>query len=100
MLLSQLLKNVKYTSPSFSDREIDDIVYDSRKASAGKLFTALTGAFTDGHDYAESAYLKGARVFVTERVLPLPSDATVIVTENSRAALGVMSEEFFGHPEK
>lgn len=100
MLLSQLLKNVEYSSSSFCDIDISDIVYDSRKASEGKLFVALTGAFTDGHDYAESAYLKGARVFVTEHELPLPGDAIVIVTKNSRAALGIMSAEFFGHPEK
>lgn len=100
MLLSQLLKNVKYTSSHFEDRDVDDIVYDSRKASPDKVFVALTGAFTDGHDYAESAYLKGVRVFVTERCLPLPADAVVIVAENSRAALGLMSAELFGHPEK
>ena len=99
MLLSQLLKNVDHTSHAFRDLEVDDIVYDSRKAAAGKLFVALTGAFTDGHDYAQSAYLKGTRAFVTERELPLPGDAVIIVTKNSRAALGVMSAEFFGHPE-
>lgn len=100
MLLSQLTEHIKFTSSSFRDLEIDDIVYDSRKASPGKLFVALTGAFTDGHDYAESAYIKGARAFLAERELSLPSDATVLVTENSRAALGIISADFFGHPEK
>lgn len=100
MLLSQLLKNIEYKSSNFRDADIVDIVYDSRKSSPDRLFVALTGAFTDGHDYAESAYLKGTRAFLAERELKLPPDATVVVTENTRAALGVISAEFFGHPEK
>ena len=100
MLLSQLTEHIKFTSSSFRDLEIDDIVYDSRKASPGKLFVALTGAFTDGHDYAESAYIKGARAFLAERELSLPSDATVLVTENSRAALGIISADFSAIPKR
>lgn len=100
MLLSSILKDLHYTCENFTDRDISDIVYDSRKAVAGTMFVALRGAFTDGHDYADSAYLNGARVFLAERPLALSDDACVIVTEDTRAALAVVSAEFFGHPEK
>lgn len=100
MLLSEILKNLHYTCARFADCDITDIVYDSRKAVAGTIFVALKGAFTDGHDYADSAYLNGARVFLAEHPLNLSADACVIVTEDTRAALAVISAEFFGHPEK
>ena len=100
MLLSQILKDLNYTAADFKDCEITDIVYDSRKAAPGTVFVALRGAFTDGHDYVQSAYLNGAAVFLTEHDVQLPSGAQVIVTKDTRAALAVISAEFFGHPEK
>lgn len=100
MLLSQILKNLNYTCSGFNDCEINDIVYDSRIAAPGTMFVALRGAFTDGHDYVQSAYLNGARVFLAERPLSLAPDATVIMTADTRAALAAVSAEFFGHPEK
>lgn len=100
MLLSEILKNVTYTCDHFTDSDITDIVYDSRKALSGTMFVALKGAFTDGHDYADSAYINGARVFLAEHPLALSGDACVIVTEDTRAALAAVSAEFFGHPEK
>lgn len=100
MLLSEILSSVEYSCPAFRDGEITDIVYDSRKARDGVIFVALCGAFTDGHDYAESAYLKGARVFLTQRMLPLGSDALQIVVEDTRAVLAVISGNFFRHPDR
>ncbi len=100
MLLSEILKNLNHTASALKDCEITDIVYDSRKASPGTMFVALKGAFTDGHDYVQSAYLNGARVFLTEHAVPLAADAQVIITEDTRAALAEISAEFFGHPEK
>lgn len=100
MLLSEILKGLEYECENFSDREIADIVYDSRKACKDTMFVCLTGAYSDGHDYAESAFDKGVRVFLAERKLSLPGDAVVIVTKNSRAALAVISGNFFSHPDK
>lgn len=100
MLLSRILKNVDYSCENFSDAEIADIVYDSRRAQENTLFVALPGAFTDGHDYAGSAYLKGARVFLVERKVSLPEDAVQIAVGDTRSALAVISAEFFSHPEK
>lgn len=100
MKLSLLLKNAEYTCGNFADTEISDIVYDSRKALPGTVFVALPGAFTDGHDYARSAYLLGARVFILERQLDLHEDAIQIIVKDSRATLAVISGDFFGHPDR
>lgn len=100
MLLSELLKGVEYRSDNFADCEITDIVYDSRKAENGTVFVALPGAFTDGHDYAESAYLKGARVFLVQRALALEGDAVQITVDDTRAVLAVISGNFFSHPDR
>lgn len=98
MLLSVIFQNVNYTCKNFCDIEIEDIVYSSRNAGEGKIFVALPGAFTDGHDYAHSAYLAGSRVFLLERALDLPSDAMCIFVENTRATLSRISANFFRHP--
>jgi UDP-N-acetylmuramoyl-L-alanyl-D-glutamate--2,6-diaminopimelate ligase len=78
--------------------KITSIAYDSRKAMPGGLFAALTGADADGHDYIAAAYDKGCRVFLTEREVSLPPDAVCAVVENTRAALALLSAEFYGYP--
>ena len=100
MLLSQILRGIEHTPANFADCEISDIVYNSKLAGPGKLFVALVGAFSDGHDYAGAAYLAGCRVMLTQRPVAVGGDALVIVTPDTRAALAVISAEFFGHPER
>lgn len=100
MRLKEIVSHIEYTCGDLRDSEIADIVYDSRKAAPGTLFVALTGARADGHDYAAKAYENGARAFLAERPLDLPADAAVLLTENTRAALAVISAELFGHPER
>lgn len=100
MLLSEIFRDVEYSCDNFCDTDILDIVYSSRNAGEGKLFVALTGAFTDGHDYAGSAYLAGSRVFLVEKEVDVPKDAVCIFVSNTRAALSKISANFFSHPDK
>ncbi|MBR3767849.1 MAG: UDP-N-acetylmuramoyl-L-alanyl-D-glutamate--2,6-diaminopimelate ligase [Clostridia bacterium] len=100
MLLSKVFQNVNYRCPDFRDVEIDDIVYSSRNAAEGTMFVALVGAFSDGHDYAESAYLLGARVFLLSKEVSLPEDALCIYVDNTRETLAHISGNFFSHPDK
>ena len=102
----QTLKNL-LLSIGIPDKEIpcpqmliSDIVYDSRKAKSGVIFVCIVGAVADGHKYAQSAYDKGARVFVCEKPLSLPSDALVFRVDNTRRALASLSACHFDHPEK
>lgn len=100
MLLSEIFENVKYTCSDFRDVDIRDIVYSSKNASPDTLFVALKGAFSDGHDYAESAYLLGTRVFLLSEKIALPPDAVCIFTENTRKTLSEISANFFSHPDR
>lgn len=100
MFLSKILLNVNYKCENFIDTDITDIVYDSRKAEKSTLFVALCGAFSDGHDYVVKAYENGARFFLCQKNVSLPDDAVIIMTENTRSALSLISGNFFGHPDK
>lgn len=97
MKLSEILKGMQY-SGNFSDCEINDIVYDSRKAVQGTLFVCLVGAKSDGHNYTENAYKQGCRAFLCEHEVILPDDATVIIVKDTREALAFCSCNFFNHP--
>lgn len=80
------------------NREVSDIVYDSRKAHDGVAFVCLRGTNTDGHKYAKDAYDKGCRTFVCEEKLDIPSDAEQIIKEDTRIALAELSSKLFGNP--
>ena len=100
MTLSEILNGLEYQCSNFTDCEINDIAYDSRKCGDGILFVCLVGAFTDGHKYIQSAYDKGSRFFLCEREVDLPDDAVIIITDNTRSALAKISCNFFNSPSK
>ena len=79
---------------------ITALCYDSRLAAEGTVFFCLVGKTLDGHVYAESAYRKGCRFFVTQKELDLPADAVVLVVPDTRAAMADCAAEFYGHPER
>ncbi|MBQ8208295.1 MAG: UDP-N-acetylmuramoyl-L-alanyl-D-glutamate--2,6-diaminopimelate ligase [Clostridia bacterium] len=103
MKLWELLKNVNINAPlsgKLGEIEISAVCCDSRKAMPGSVFVCISGAVSDGHDHAPSAYEKGCRIFVAERELSLPKDAFVLIADNTRIALAEMSQTFFGNPSK
>lgn len=100
MKLSEVLKGVSYECGNFTDTDIKDIAYDSRKTGEGIMFVCLVGVNADGHKYALSAYEKGSRVFLCEKDVDLPVDAVIIKVEDTRAALASVSCNFFRHPSK
>ncbi len=107
MLLSQLLSRIEYTEiinpkeQNINTTDIAALCCDSRKAYNGSLFVCIAGALVDGHEYALSAYNKMCRVFVAEHPIEnLPDDAVVVITPDTRVALALLSDEFFGHPSR
>lgn len=99
MKLTEILSGLVYT-PQADERDIGSIVYDSREAGADSLFVALTGTFSDGHQYARAAYDKGARAFLLEHTVTLPDDALQLVTNDTRGALMTIGGNFYGHPQR
>lgn len=100
MKLSEILSVVSFDGEIRLDSDIQDIVYDSRKAKDGVIFVCLSGLKLDGHTFAQSAYNNGARVFICEKQIDLPEDAQIFIVENSRAALGTMARKLFDYPAK
>lgn len=89
------------------ETEIEDVVYDSRKAGENNAFVCIIGAVTDGHRYIGGALKQGCRVFVIQKdISEIPElnnadDAvTVIQTENTRIVLSVMSAAIYDYPAK
>ena len=104
MLLNELMQSMRYTeivNRSGIDPAVTDIAalcFDSRKAGRNSIFVCISGAVSDGHDYARAAYERGCRVFVQERLTDLPNDVFVIMSSDTRVALAELSATFFGNP--
>ncbi len=79
--------------------DIDNIVYDSRKARRGSLFICITGFVTDGHKYIAQAISQGVSAILAEHETPELADAAVwAVVPDTRRGLAHVSDRFFGHP--
>ena len=80
------------------DEEVDDVVYDSRKAAAGSVFVCMRGANVDSHKFIPDVIQKGAKVLVTEEAVTVPEEITVLRVGNGRNALSLLSAARFGYP--
>lgn len=101
MKLSEILEGIAFNPVIYNkEAEIEDIVFDSRKAGVDKLFVCIKGFRNDSHELATEIYDKGVRYFAAERELDLPEDATVIKCVNTRKFLALASANFFGIPAK
>ena len=101
MTLKNLLNKIDYTLIKGNlDIEISDLIYDSRKDTAGTVFVCLVGYNTDGHLYIESAIEKGASAIVVSKDVEIDSNITVVKVDDTREALAFMSAELFNHPAK
>ncbi len=76
--------------------EVLDLAYDTRAVVPGALFFAVPGERADGHDFAAEAVERGAVALVVERQLELP--VPQVVVRDSRAAMAVAADTFFGEP--
>jgi len=100
MLFTNLLDKTKYTGTPLPI-EVDHITSDSRETRSGSVFVCVKGFATDGHLFALRAYENGCRAFVCERTPDLlPSDASIIIVENSRRELARLSSRLYGDPSK
>lgn len=84
-------------------KEVEEVVYDSRKAAAGTVFVCMKGANIDSHKFIPEVIEKGAEVLVVEDTSDLgelPQQVTVLRVENSRNALSLLSAARFGYPAK
>ena len=67
MKLEQLMEGVPYTLVQGSpETEINDIIYDSRKAAPGLLFVCIVGTQRDSHEFAADCAAKGVSALVIQ----------------------------------
>jgi len=80
------------------EERISGVAFDSRRVEEGFLFVAVRGLTVDGHDYIPTAIEKGASVIVCEKIPDIEGGVTVVQTENSARALGIIASNFYGRP--
>lgn len=99
MLLAQLVSTLAPLHLSGSlDKEITGIAYDSRLVEFGNLFVAISGFVYDGHYFIQEAALRGAVAVIVSKDIPVPADLTRILVTDSRQALALVSEKYYGYP--
>ena len=99
MKLKSWLKELPYTLLQGSlETEVDEVVYDSRKAAPGTVFVCMRGANVDSHTFIPDVVEKGAPVLVVEHPVEAPENVTVIQVENGRNALSLLSAARFDYP--
>jgi UDP-N-acetylmuramoyl-L-alanyl-D-glutamate--2,6-diaminopimelate ligase len=76
--------------------QVLDLAYDARHVRRGSVFFCVPGARADGHDFAPEAVERGAVALVVERTLAV--DVPQLVVTDTRAAMAVAADEFFGRP--
>ncbi len=97
----ELLRELSYECVRGSaDREITEVVYDSRKIKKGCMFICICGYQVDGHSFAPEAARKGAAAIVVQKDVTLPDeyDTIVIRVEDTRYAMAFIAAAYFDHP--
>lgn len=101
MKFKDWLKELEYkTLQGPLDVEVDEVVYDSRKAGSGAVFVCMRGTRVDSHEFIDEVVNAGVRVLVVERDVKIPAGVTVVRVVNGREALALLSAARFGHPAK
>lgn len=88
MSLKEMAKAVNgklYCKEAIEDREVSSITIDSRKVEENGLFIAIKGERSDGHDYIDSCFEKGALCVISERKLINPKGAYIKVESSLKA---------------
>ncbi len=99
ILLKDILYKVSLKSTSGDmNIPIKDVQFDSRKVSNGDLFVAVKGTQVDGHQYIQAAIEKGAVAVICEEEHAPINEVTIVQTESSSKALGIIASNYYGNP--
>jgi len=79
---------------TIGDILIKNIAYDSRNVNKDCLFVAIKGYETDGHQYLQNAYERGAVAAIVETKNP-QVDLPQFEVNNTREMLASLAEKFF-----
>lgn len=99
-----LLEKILYRIPVLEtlgnqNRDVSQIVFDSRKVSENSMYVAMRGVVVDGHQFIPDAIANGAIVIVCEEFpTEIQEDVTYIKVENTAVSLGTIASNFYGNP--
>ena len=99
MKLSDLLTDIEYVLVQGNlDIDINNIVYDSRKAQKDDVFVCIKGTGVDGHKFIPQTIEKGVTALIVTDEVKAPENITVVKVNDDRKALAYMSAAYFGYP--
>ncbi len=78
--------------------QIESIHCRAQDVRPGGIFVAVKGFVSDGHAYIDQAIAQGAAAVVVQH--PLDCDAVVIQVADTRRALALLADRFYGHPSR
>ncbi|RNA61109.1 UDP-N-acetylmuramoyl-L-alanyl-D-glutamate--2,6-diaminopimelate ligase [Chryseobacterium nematophagum] len=82
-----------------NNREVSELVFDSRKVTNNSLYIAMRGTAVDGHSYIASSVEKGAKTIVCEEFPPhIDENITYIKVKDTSKVLGHLASNFYGNP--
>ena len=100
--LKELFKDIDYEVLSGSmERDVCDLIIDSRKAVEGCAFFCFVGAKVDAHKYIPEVVKKKPAAIVVQNDIEIDESfegITVIKTADTRYALGLASAQYFDRP--
>ncbi|MGY8948432.1 MAG: UDP-N-acetylmuramoyl-L-alanyl-D-glutamate--2,6-diaminopimelate ligase [Flavobacteriales bacterium] len=99
-LLRDILYGVNIVSVSGSTEiNFNKIEFNSNKISKNDLFIAIKGNRVDGNMYISDAIENGAKIILSEDlVTKLTKDVTYVIVRDSRAALAIISSNYYDNP--
>lgn len=99
MNASQLLSPY-FPNLTLPDTQIYRLTQSAQEADAASIHFCIVGACFDGHNFAKQAYDRGCRIFLAQRAIELPDDATVLTVPDTRKFLALLARDFYGHPDQ
>lgn len=98
--LNQILDQLEIISITGNPEvEVSSVVTDSRKATPGSLFVALTGVQVDGHAYIDNALELGASIIISEKEIDNKKEGiTYVLVKDTADAIGKIATHWYDNP--
>ena len=101
MKLDELIEHLGYKDLiNFKNVEISGISYNSKTTKKGDIFVCLTGEYTDGHEYAQSAVENGAAALFVEHKVEADKKIPQVVVSSTRHQIADIADRFYSSPSR
>ena len=99
MDLANIIENIRPKEVlNFKDVDIKGISYNSNTINSHEIFVCLKGEHVDGHNYAQSAFEKGAVALLCEK--PLNIEIPQLIVDSTQKSIADLAAVFYHHPSK